>query len=123
MDVDTIELGLDFADAINESLSKCEVLIVVIGKDWLTARDADGEPRLSKPHDYVRLEIEAALAREIRLIPVLVEGAAVPKRSQLPGEMASLARRNCISMSHASFRSDADRLIETLARIMKVEQD
>ena len=71
----------------------------------------------------MRLEIETALTRNIRVIPVLVEGASVPDISQVPETMAALARRNGISMSHASFSSDADRLIETLDRIMKSEQN
>jgi hypothetical protein len=119
IDVDTIELGLDFAEVIDESLLRCKAMIVIIGKNWLSATDEEGDLRLNNPDDYVRLEIERALSSKTRVIPVLVEGAAVPKSSQLPKPLHSLGRRNGIAMSHASFGSDADRLIETLDRILK----
>jgi hypothetical protein len=118
IDVDTIDLGVDFADVIDQSLSRCPIMIVVIGKRWIDVTDEDGEPRLDNPDDYVRLEIEKALRSRTRVIPVLVEGAPVPKGSQLPESLASLARRNGIAMSHDSFGSDADRLIATLDRVL-----
>lgn len=118
IDVDTIELGLDFAEVIDESLSQCKVMIVIIGKQWLQVADENGDLRINNPDDYVRLEIEKALNSQTRVIPILVEGASVPKSSQLPESLAALARRNGIAMSHASFGSDAERLIETLHRIL-----
>jgi len=121
MDVDSIDLGLDFTEVVDQSLSQCKVMIVVIGKGWLRIADEDGELRLGNPDDYVRLEIEKALTSKTRVIPVLVEGAAIPKSSQLPESLGSLARRNGMAMSHASFASDAERLIETLDRIMNAE--
>jgi hypothetical protein len=121
IDIDTIDLGLDFAAVIDRYLAECKALIVVIGKNWLHIADADGVPRLSDPDDFVRLEIETALARQIRVIPILVEGAAIPRTSELPKGMASLARRNSITMSHASFSSDADRLIQTLERVLQAK--
>jgi TIR domain len=119
IDVDTIELGLGFTEAIDRSLSQCKVMIVIIGKSWLHVTDEEGEARLDNPDDYVRVEIEKALTSSTRMIPVLVEGATVPKSAQLPQSLSPLARRNGISMSHASFASDAERLIETLGRIIK----
>jgi hypothetical protein len=121
IDVDTIDLGVDFADVIDQSLSRCPIMIVVIGKRWIEVTDEDGEPRLDNPDDYVRLEIEKALRSQTRVIPVLVEGAPVPKGSQLPESLASLARRNGIAMSHDSFGSDSDRLIATLDRLLATD--
>jgi hypothetical protein len=118
MDVDTIDLGVDFAEVIDQSLARCRVMIVVIGSAWLGALDEDGDRRLDNPDDYVRLEIERALASDTRVIPVLVEGATIPKSTQLPPSLASLSRRNGIAMAHASFTSDASRLIDTLDRIL-----
>ena len=118
MDVDTIDLGVDFAEVIDQSLARCQVMIVVIGREWLGVVDEDGERRLDNPDDYVRLEIEKALHSSTRVIPVLVEGATTPKSTQLPPPLASLSRRNGIAMAHASFTSDASRLIETLDRIL-----
>jgi len=117
MDVDTIDIGLDFVDVINSSLSQCKVLIVVIGKSWLTVADEDGMRRLDNPDDYVRLEIETALQRDVRVVPVLLEGVSIPKSAQLPQTLASLARRNGTTVSHANFGSDTDRLIERLKQI------
>jgi hypothetical protein len=121
MDVDSIELGLDFAEAINDYLADCQALIAVIGKAWIDAADPQGRRRLENPNDYVRLEIESALERRIRVIPVVVEGAPMPHAEELPPSIASLARRNGIEMSHASFGSDTAKLIATLDRIMKAE--
>jgi hypothetical protein len=89
----------------------------VIGKSWLTVADEDGKPRLDNPDDYVRLEIETALKRDVRVVPILLEGVSIPKSAQLPKTLASLARRNGITVSHANFGSDADRLIERLKQI------
>ena len=119
MDVDSIELGLDFAEAISSYLAGCQALIAVIGKDWLGATDAQGRSRLDNANDYVRLEIETALTRNIRVIPVVVEGAQIPRAEELPSSMESLSRRNGIEMSHANFGSDTAKLIATLDRIMK----
>jgi hypothetical protein len=78
MDVDSIEPGLDFGEIIERAVSSSAVMLVLIGDKWLTTTDPRGRQRLDNPDDYVRLEIEAALGREIRVIPVLVEGAAMP---------------------------------------------
>jgi hypothetical protein len=119
IDVDTIEPGLDFADVIAESVSTCEVLLAVIGPRWLTATDEDGRRRLDDPDDIVRVEITAALERNIRVIPVLVEGAVIPRRQQLPEGLARLARRNAVSLRHESFRADVDRLLATIEPILR----
>ena len=118
MDVDTIALGVDFADVITQAVSTCEVLLAVIGPRWLTATDEDGQRRLDDPDDIVRLEIAAALERGIRVIPILVEGAAMPRRRQLPDELAKLARRNALILRHESFRFDADRLLDAIEPIL-----
>jgi hypothetical protein len=118
MDVDTIAPGVDFTKVIAQAVSNCTVLLAVIGPGWLTATDEDGERRLEDPDDLVRLEIQAALERDIRVIPILVEGAVMPRGRQLPEELAGLARRNAISLRHESFRSDADRLLEAIEPIL-----
>jgi hypothetical protein len=72
MDIDTIEPGLDFTDVIERTVASCDVLIALIGRQWLTSTDAAGQRRLDNPEDFVRLEIAAALKRNIRVIPALV---------------------------------------------------
>ena len=77
MDVSTIEPGEDFVDAIQRTVAACDVQVVLIGRRWLTVTDMNGWPRLENSEDFVRLEISAALERQIRVIPVLVGGAAL----------------------------------------------
>ena len=117
MDVDSIDLGVDFLAVINRALSRCSVLIVVIGQRWLEAVDQDGGARLHNPNDYVRLEIETALKRNIRVVPILVDDAKIPRGDELPRTMESLTRRNGISISHRSFDSDVERLLQRLAQL------
>ncbi len=119
MDVDTIALGVDFAEVITRAVSTCEVLLAVIGPRWLSAADADGQRRLDDPDDVVRLEVQAALERDIRVIPILVDGAVMPRRQELPEGLAGLARRNALSVRHESFRSDADRLLAAIEPILR----
>jgi hypothetical protein len=114
MDVDTIALGVDFAEVITQAVSTCEVLLAIIGPRWLTATDEGGRRRLDDPDDLVRLEITAALDRNIRVIPILVDGAVMPRRHELPDNLARLARRNALTLRHESFRSDADRLLAAI---------
>jgi TIR domain len=119
MDVDTIALGVDFAEVISQAVSSCEVLLAVIGPRWLTVTDEDGRRRLDDPDDLVRVEIAAALERDIRVIPVLVEGAVMPSRQQLPEVLAGLARRNALSVRHESFRADAERLLAAVEPLLR----
>ena len=118
IDVDTIEPGVDFAEEISRAVTSCEVLLAIIGPAWLTATDERGRRRLDDPDDIVRLEIEAALARNVRVIPILVEGAAMPGRQDLPDTLAGLARRNALFIRHESFRSDAGRLVTAIERVL-----
>ena len=118
MDVDKIEPGVDFEEAINEAVGACDVLIAIIGPDWLTVCDAGGRRRLDAPKDYVRLEIEAALKRNVRVIPALVEGALMPDSDNLPPSLTALATRNCIQLGDGvRWRSDVERLSEALERM------
>src|SRR5215469_5606905 len=102
IDVDAIEPGVDFAEAIRRAVAACQVLVTVIGPNWLTATDQRGGRRLDDPDDLVRLEIEAALARGVRVIPILVAGAVMPGRQDLPESLAGLARRNALIIRHES---------------------
>jgi len=83
MDVDNIAPGVDFVKAIEKSVGSCDVLISVVGKHWLTATDEDGNRRLDNANDFIRLEIATALKRGIRVIPVLVDGASMPRSVDL----------------------------------------
>jgi hypothetical protein len=118
MDIDSLEIGKDYADAINETLARCDVLLALIGRRWLMATDEAGSRRLENPEDLVRLEIEAALARKnVRVVPVLVGGAPMPQREQLPGELVGLIRRNGFKLSSNRWDADVSAMIERLERI------
>jgi hypothetical protein len=118
IDVDKIDPGIDFKRAINQGVSRCDALIAVIGRQWLTIEDSAGRRRLDSPDDYVRLEIEAALRRGVRVIPTLVEGAEMPASTELPPSMAELASRNSSELGDGTrWRDDVRRLIAALDRI------
>jgi formylglycine-generating enzyme required for sulfatase activity len=114
MDVDAVPLGMNFIKILDEAVAKCDALLAVIGPNWLDLRDKDGNRRLDDPHDYVRIEIAAALQRDIPVIPVLLDGAEIPRVDQLPKDIEELALRNGLYVRHASFHNDMDRLIAGL---------
>jgi TolA-binding protein len=116
IDVDGIPPGDDFVDVLTSKVAACDTLIAVIGKNWLQVTDEHGRRRLDDPDDLVVVEIRAALERKIRVIPVLVGGAAMPRALELPDTIRSLARRNAFHVSDTNFHSSADQLIETLER-------
>ena len=117
MDVFGLGSGLDATDVIDEALSRCGAMIVLIGPNWLAVADDRGRRRLDNPDDHVRLEIEMALRRNIRVIPVLVDGASVPQSAELPPSLAPLARRNGLQIPHAGFTADVPRLVDALRRV------
>ena len=123
MDVTGIEPGRDFRKVIEQQVASCGVLLAIIGKDWLTATDADGHRRLDDPADFVRLETAAALKRDIPVIPVLVRGAKMPRAEQLPEVLADLSFRNSVELSHARWVSDVQLLINALLPYVDVSPD
>lgn len=116
MDLDTIEPGEDFVEVIDEALKKCDCVLVVIGPRWLLAR-REGQRRLDDPADYLRIEVEHSLARAPRVIPVLVQDAAMPRSADLPENIRGLARRNAFELSDSRWRLDVGRLIAALEDI------
>src|SRR5215469_4681140 len=91
MDVDHIPAGVDFVEYLHSQVAACRVFLAVIGRNWLDAKDDDGRRRLDNPDDFVAIEIAAALSRDIRVIPVLVDGALMPKARDLPEPLKPLA--------------------------------
>lgn len=116
IDIDQIEPGEDFVEVINRKVGACEIAVVSIGPNWLSATDASGKRRLDDEEDFVRMEIIAALERKIRVIPVLVGGARMPQREDLPEALAPLSRRNAIELSETRFHADVNRLIEAIEK-------
>jgi len=117
-DVNSIQLGDDFVEVITTAVGSCDVLLALIGDQWLTITDVWGRRRLDNADDFVRLEIEAALKRKVRVIPVLVEGAPMPRAAQLPPSLAKLARRQALELSPSRFNFDTSRLVEVLDRTL-----
>jgi hypothetical protein len=114
MDVTGIEPGLDFAKVLRERIATCLVLIVMIGPDWLEVRDENGRRRLDDPEDFVRMEIEAALKRDIRVIPILIGNTRMPGARELPEGLAPLALRNARTVTHQDFTWQVRNLVELL---------
>lgn len=117
VDIDHIGPGEDFVRALDDAVAKSMVMLVVIGKRWVV--DESGYSRLQNPNDFVRLEIVAALHRGLRVIPVLVQGAAMPNEHDLPRDLHELATRNAFELSDLRWREDSKRLTSELDRIIK----
>jgi hypothetical protein len=114
MDVDSISLGRDFRSVLQKTLASCDLMLVMIDKDWATAKDERGRIRLENTGDYVRMEIETALKRDIAVTPVLIQGAHMPAADELPAEVRDLAYRNGFDLSHNRWESDLGELIRRL---------
>jgi hypothetical protein len=126
-DIDSIKLGDDFVQVISSAVGSCDVLLALIGDQWLTATDSHGRRRLDDPDDFVRLEIEAALERNVRIIPILVDGASLPRAEELPAGLIGLVRRQALELSPNRFEYDTNRLLKvldmTLATVRTVIDD
>ena len=118
MDIENLEPGMDFVAAIDRAIASCGAVIALIGPDWLSARDAQGRARLDDPHDFIRLEIAAALKRDIRVIPVLVHGAEMPQEQDLPEPLRPLARLQATELSDNRWEFDVGRLADVLEPLL-----
>ena len=117
-DIDNIDLGVDWFNVLTDRVGACDALVAVIGRNWASSADKDGLRRLDDPDDFVRIEIEAALRRDVHVIPVLIDGAAMPKASELPESLKGLARRQGTEVSPARFDADVEKLTRALGSIL-----
>jgi hypothetical protein len=117
-DVESIRPGEDFVAKINAAVESCDVLLALIGKEWLTITDGGTSRRIDNPNDHVRLELEAALARNSGIIPILVDGARMPSADDLPPSLAELTSRNGLDLDQGRFRSDLSRLVDVIGTII-----
>lgn len=123
-DVDSMAFGVDFRVHLDTQLAKCEVFLAVIGRDWMKKRGSKSKSRLDDPGDFVRIEVESALKRQILVIPVLVSGAAIPPADRLPDSLRDLSYRNgLVVRPDPDFHRDLDRLIEFLKQKIKGPDD
>jgi hypothetical protein len=117
MDIDSIEPGADFLQIIKEIASRASLMLVLIGPNWVSDADMSGRRRLDDPSDFVRTEIAIALDRDLRVIPVLIGNADMPKPESLPDDLKPLLRRNAWQIRASSFNTDVDMLINDIRRI------
>jgi serine/threonine protein kinase len=121
MDIDTIPLGINFKAYLDSVIARCEVVLVVIGRQWLHVTNQWGMRRLDDPMDFVRIEIESALLRNIPVIPLLV-GSTMPALNELPETLAELAYRNGMKVRPApDFERDLDRLVRSLDELFSLK--
>jgi hypothetical protein len=114
-DVDSIPIGVDFRKYLRSLVDECDTMLAIVGDDWLMLRDSLGRRRLDDPGDFVRIEIEAALERDMRIVPVLVEGVTMPRPEDLPESLREFAYRNGVGIRQdPDFHRDMDRLIKAL---------
>ena len=119
-DVDSIPLGDDFRKSISDAVQACDVVLAVIGRNWLSSQDKHRHLRLSNPDDFVRIELEAGLERNIPVIPVLVSGADMPAMEELPLSLRPLVYRHAIWLRpDPDFNVDMQRLIRALTEILQ----
>lgn len=117
MDVDSIPPGENFSEVLGVEVAKCDVLLAMIGRNWIDVRDERGNRRLDAANDFVRIEISVALNRDIPVIPILLQGAPMPKSEQLPDNLKALSLRNGLDVRHASFDRDTDKLLMAIRGI------
>ena len=116
-DIEDIQAGTSFAEALNTALARCSAMVVVIGPSWLTVVDRKtGVRRLDQPEDWIRAEIVAAMTRKIPVIPVLMDGAAQPTADDLPEALKPLAGLQSLKVEDERWRSDVQRLVDVLSR-------
>lgn len=114
MDVDDIPPGTDFVKTLKRNLQDCKVMLVVIGRQWLSIRDSNGERRLHNPDDFVALEIATALKKDVSVIPVLVQGADMPTEKDLPETLKPLARRQALELDNKYYQHGIADLVKAL---------
>jgi TIR domain len=117
MDI-TMEPGVDFAATIQAAVGSCGALVALIGEEWLTIVDAQGQRRIDDPADVHRMELQAALDRGVRLIPALVQDADMPTATQLPEALRPLVGRQAVELSDQRWDYDVGRLVSVLERVL-----
>jgi TIR domain-containing protein len=121
-DVDTIPPGTNFEQRINNELDHSDVVLVLIGNQWLESKDQEGQRRLDQPLDYVRVEVESALKKNIAVIPILLQGTHMPSPNVLPEPLQDLSRRNAIRLNDDHWVSDCSLLAGILKNTLHVSR-
>ena len=119
MDIGSIASGQDFAQVIESALNACDVVLVLIGSTWTTSTGQDGRRRLDDPKDWVRLEVAAALRRNVLVVPVLIDGARIPDPASLPEELRPLCQRHARELTDTRWSYDVGELVKDLEKTVR----
>jgi hypothetical protein len=115
MDIDSIPIGSDFRKVLISWVEQCDIVLALIGPDWINAADPrTGHQRLQDPDDFARIAIAAALEREILVVPVLLDGVPMPDAEMLPPDLTKLLYRKAELVDFQTFHDDVTRLIRKL---------
>lgn len=117
-DLHSIDPGDDFVEVLTAAVSSCSALLALIGRRWASVTDKSGARRIDSPGDFVRLEIEVALERNVEVVPVLVDGARIPPAASLPPTLAGLVERPHLELGSSRFSTDIDELVTMLERTL-----
>jgi hypothetical protein len=121
-DIDSIPIGSDFLEHISSEIATCDVLLAIVGPNWLSG-GREHTSGIESETDYVRLEIESALKQRISVVPIVVSGARMPQPSELPDAIRSFAHRNAATVdSGLNFQTDVDRLARSLDKLILAKQ-
>lgn len=118
LDIDKIEPGLDFTEVISKYLDSSDIMLAIIGPDWMGYNNEKGTYRINELNDWVRTEIATALKRNIRVVPVLLDGANMPDHAILPDELKPLLRRQSYEISNKRWKYDSEELIQYLQKAL-----
>ncbi len=119
-DVEGIDPGAEFPQALRDELQRAAVVVAVIGKGWLLAANEYGQRRIDFDDDWVRTELALALSDlEVTVIPVLVDGAEMPPASALPDSLKDLTLRNAVILRHDAWDDTARRLLDKVAHVLE----
>ncbi len=110
----SIKAGQDFVQILEEQVSACDAMLAIIGPQWVDAKNEKGQLRLEDPADFVRVELVSALELCKLVIPVLVDGAAMPAKDQLPPILRSLARHQAVRLTHERYNADCQGLVKDI---------
>jgi len=116
MDIDTGEPGMDVTETIRRAVTESDVFVAVIGAHWTELLDPSEQRGLDDPNDWVTVQIATALEHGLPVVPVLVDGARMPTRAEMPERLAGLAIRQAVTLGDESFTSDSSQLVATIQR-------
>jgi FHA domain-containing protein/TIR domain-containing protein len=116
-DTSSLAPGTNYVNRIESAIASCAVVIVLIGKGWAGEYE-DGRRRIDNPGDVLRIEVVSALELGVRIIPVLVQGAELPKAEELPAPLRPLTVRQTLRIDDAAVEVGVDQLITAVSRAL-----